>query len=400
MHRLRATPISSTVIHMPGDQPSRVAVVVGTRPEVIKMAPVVRALAARDGLEPIVISTGQQRELVSQALAEANIGADVTLDLMASNQTPSEFAARCLDAISPLFAREQFDAVLVQGDTTTVVAASMAAAWSHTPIGHVEAGLRSFDLQHPFPEEIHRRLIGTLATWHFAPTVRSRRNLLDEGVSPDRVFTTGNTIVDALQHLDLSGDFDATALRGLPQGRLITVTAHRRENHGAPMAEIARAVATIVQRFPDVTVVLPLHPNPNVRSVLEAQLNGFANVRLIEPVGYRDMLRLLKRSVLILTDSGGIQEEAPSLGTPVLILREVTERPEVVSAGAGRIVGTHHDVIVHEASRLLTDEIAHRAMARAQNPFGDGLASQRIADILELRLRGRIASGGRVADIA
>ncbi|MEO7999559.1 MAG: UDP-N-acetylglucosamine 2-epimerase (non-hydrolyzing), partial [Gemmatimonadaceae bacterium] len=365
----------------------------------IKMAPVVRALEERSALAPIVISTGQHRELLAQALTEAGIHADITLDLMVPNQSPSEFAARCLDALSPVFVREQFDAVLVQGDTTTVVAAGLAATWAHIPVGHVEAGLRSFDLQHPFPEEMHRRLLGSFATWHFAPTPRSRRNLLDEGVHPDRVFTTGNTIVDALKSVDLSGAFDDASLQHLPSGRLITVTAHRRENHGAPLLEIASAIRTLSEQFPDLVFVLPMHPNPNVRSVLRNAFSNTPRVHLVEPVGYRDMLRLLDRSTLILTDSGGIQEEAPSLGTPVLIMRSVTERPEVVTSGAGKLVGTHADVIIAETTRLLTDDVARRTMERAPNPFGDGLASERIADILELRLRGRIASGGRTAEI-
>ncbi len=400
MIRMKPTPISSATIRAVTDHPSRIAVVVGTRPEAIKMAPVVRALEERAALEPIVISTGQHRELLAQALREAGITADIALDLMLPNQSPAEFAARCMDALSPVFLREHFDAVLVQGDTTTVVAAGLAATWAHIPVGHVEAGLRSFDLQHPFPEEMHRRLIGSFATWHFAPTARARRNLLDEGVHADRVFTTGNTIVDALKSVDLSGSYDDPALHDLPAGRLITVTAHRRENHGAPLKEIAHAIRTLSDQFPDLVFVLPMHPNPNVRSVLRDLFAGNDHVLLIEPLGYRDMLRLLDRSTLILTDSGGIQEEAPSLGTPVLIMRSVTERPEVVTSGAGRLVGTHSDVIVEEVSRLLTDDVARRAMERAPNPFGDGLAAERIADILELRLRGRIASGGRTVDIA
>jgi len=362
------------------------------------MAPVVRALAGRVGMQPIVISTGQHRELLAQAMVESGIAADITLDLMVPNQSPSEFAARCLDALSPVLVREQWDAVLVQGDTTTVVAAGLAASWAHIPVGHVEAGLRSFDLQHPFPEEMHRRLLGSFATWHFAPTSRARRNLLDEGVSADRVFTTGNTIVDALNAVNLTGAFQDVSLANLPAGRLITVTAHRRENHGAPLLEICKAVNEVTAIHRDVLVVWPMHPNPNVRSVLSHALSENPRVRLIEPVGYRDMLKLLSRSTLILTDSGGIQEEAPSLSTPVLIMRSVTERPEVVTSGAGRLVGTHADVIVDETSRLLTDDVARRAMERAPNPFGDGLASERIADILELRLRGRIASGGRTVD--
>lgn len=362
------------------------------------MAPVVRALQGRAGLRPIVISTGQHRELLAQALVEAGITSDITLDLMVPNQSPSEFAARCLDALSPVFAREHLDAVLVQGDTTTVVAAGLAATWAHIPVGHVEAGLRSFDLQHPFPEEMHRRLLGSFATWHFAPTSRARRNLIDEGVSADRVFTTGNTIVDALKSVDLTGPYQEPSLSNLPSGRLITVTAHRRENHGAPLLEICDAVNQLTRMHHDLVVVWPMHPNPNVRAVLSNAFADNARVRLIEPVGYRDMLKLLSRSALILTDSGGIQEEAPSLGTPVLIMRTVTERPEVVTAGAGRLVGTHADVIVDETTRLLNDDVARRAMERAPNPFGDGLASDRIADILELRLRGRIASGGRTAD--
>lgn len=398
MMRVKPTPISSATIRAVTDRASRIAVIVGTRPEAIKMAPVVRALEERSALQPVVISTGQHRELLSQALHESGITADITLDLMIPNQSPAEFAARCLDALSPVFLREHFDAVLVQGDTTTVVAAGLAATWAHIPVGHVEAGLRSFDLQHPFPEEMHRRLLGSFATWHFAPTSRARRNLLDEGVNADRVFTTGNTIVDALKSVDLSGAYDEPSLRQLPAGRLITVTAHRRENHGAGLSEIARGVCALSERFPDLVFVLPMHPNPNVRLALRDAFAASPRVFLVEPLGYRDMLRLLDRSTLILTDSGGIQEEAPSLGTPVLILRSVTERPEVVTSGAGRLVGAHADSILSESSRLLTDDVARRAMERAPNPFGDGLASERIADILELRLRGRIASGGRVAE--
>ncbi|MEP6766809.1 MAG: UDP-N-acetylglucosamine 2-epimerase (non-hydrolyzing) [Gemmatimonadaceae bacterium] len=400
MIRSRATPISMAAIRLISDRPARVAIVIGTRPEAIKMAPVVRAIGERSALTPIVISTGQHRELLTQALSDFGIKADVELDLMLPNQTPADFAARCLDALSPVFARDHFDAVLVQGDTTTVLAAGLAASWARIPIGHVEAGLRSFDLQNPFPEEMHRRLLGSLATWHFAPTARARRNLIDEGVNGDRVITTGNTIVDALNQIDLSGNYDDALLHNLPVGRMITVTAHRRENHGAPLKEIAKAVQTLVENFPDVFAVIPVHPNPNVREAFADILGNNARVHLVPPIGYRDMLRLLKRSTLIVTDSGGIQEEAPSLGTPVLITRDVTERPEVVTAGAGRIVGTRHEVIVAEASRLLTDDVAYRAMAKARNPFGDGLAAERIADFLELRLRGRIASGGRVADIA
>lgn len=397
--RLKATPISSATIRAHSDMPSRVAVVVGTRPEAIKMAPVVRALAGRTGLHPIVISTGQHRELLAQALTEAGIRADITLDLMLPNQSPAEFAARCLEALSSVYAREKLDAVLVQGDTTTVVSAALAAAWAHVPVGHVEAGLRSFDLQHPFPEEMHRRLLASFATWHFAPTARARRNLLDEGVSPERVFTTGNTIVDALKLVDLSGAYEDASLADLPGEHIITVTAHRRENHGEPLRDIARAIHTLTTQFPNVTFVLPMHPNPNVRTVLHSAFDGNQHVRLVEPLCYRDMLRLLSRSTLILTDSGGIQEEAPSLGTPVLVMRTVTERPEVVSSGAGKLVGTHAEVIVAEVTRLLTDVPARQQMERARNPFGDGLASERIADILELRLRGRIEAGGGVQDI-
>ena len=287
MMRIKPTPISSATIRAVTDRASRVAVVVGTRPEAIKMAPVVRALAERSALHPVVISTGQHRELLAQALNEAGIAADITLDLMVPNQSPAEFAARCLDALSPVFVREQFDAVLVQGDTTTVVAAGLAATWAHTPVGHVEAGLRSFDLQHPFPEEMHRRLLGSFATWHFAPTSRARRNLIDEGVHADRVFTTGNTIVDALKSVDLTGAYDDESLQHLPAGRLITVTAHRRENHGAPLKEIAQGICTLSDRFPDLVFVLPMHPNPNVRSSLRDAFRNSPRVFLIEPLGYR-----------------------------------------------------------------------------------------------------------------
>jgi UDP-N-acetylglucosamine 2-epimerase (non-hydrolysing) len=278
------------------------------------------------------------------------------------------------------------DVVLVQGDTNTAMASALAAFYAGTPVGHVEAGLRSHDRHHPFPEEVNRRIISTLADLHFAPTEGSRDNLLAEGVDDESVIVTGNTIVDALRMLDLSGPFDGDELAdvefdGAPS---VLLTAHRRENFGAPLQRICHAVKRLVDER-GVEVVYPVHPNPNVRGAVEAELGGHDRIRLVAPVGYADLLRLLDRCDVALTDSGGIQEEAPSFGTPVLVLRDVTERPEVVTCGAGRLVGTDEDVIVREVSRLLDDSDHYRAMATAPNPFGDGAAADRIARTLKER---------------
>jgi UDP-N-acetylglucosamine 2-epimerase (non-hydrolysing) len=377
-----------------------VVTVVGTRPEGIKMAPVVRALNRRKGVfAHTFVSTAQHREMLDTALAAFGLKPDIDLQLMKPDQRLAHFAADAIARLSDLLVKLKPEAVLVQGDTTTVMAASLAAFYHHVKVGHVEAGLRSFDRRNPFPEEINRRVTACLADLHFAPTDRARANLLREGVRPETIFVTGNTIVDALRSLSLDGEFESAELRSHPpEGRrLVLVTAHRRENHGAPLASICRALRRLAAEFEDVEIVFPVHLNPNVRQPVRDLLGSVPRVRLTEPLSYGDLLRLMRRCHLILTDSGGIQEEAPSFQKPVLILREVTERPEVVEAGAGKVVGTDENVIVAETSRLLTSPEAYRAMSSACNPFGDGTAAEKIVTELERNLRpgtGRQAEEG------
>ncbi|GAB1342225.1 non-hydrolyzing UDP-N-acetylglucosamine 2-epimerase [Gemmatimonas sp.] len=364
-----------------------VAVIVGTRPEVIKMAPVVRALrAATSRLSCTLVSTGQHRDLLARAFEDVGLVPDIELSLMTENQSPSGFVARAISALDDTFAQTKPNAVLVQGDTSSACAGAMAATWRSIPVGHVEAGLRSFNFQEPFPEEFHRRVVGVAAQWHFAPTPESRDNLLREGVPMHRIFMTGNTIVDAVKQMDVSRPYENAALDRVPEGRLALVTAHRRENQGESMRDIARAVKRLVSAVPDLQVVLPLHPNPNVRGLFKKELEGVERVHLLEPLSYPDLLKVLHRSTIILSDSGGLQEEAPSVGRPILILRERTERPEVVQVGAGILVGTDPDLIVKEALAILCDPVVYDRMVTVPNPFGDGKASERIVDILESSL--------------
>jgi UDP-N-acetylglucosamine 2-epimerase (non-hydrolysing) len=367
----------------------KVLTIVGTRPEGIKMAPVVHALTAcSDRFEHKLVSTPQHREMLECVFRVFGIKPDVDLQLMRPDQRLAHFAARALSSLSDLFAELTPDAILVQGDTTTVMSAALAAFYHGVKVGHVEAGLRSFDRRNPFPEEINRKVAGCVADLHFAPTAGAKANLLREGVPAESVFVTGNTIVDALQTVRLDGAFENPRLSSLGREghRLLLVTAHRRENHGAPLGSICQALRTLVETFDDVEIVYPVHLNPNVLGPVREALGGISRVHLVEPVSYVDLLRLMQKCYLILSDSGGIQEEAPSFHKPVLVLRETTERPEVIEAGAGRIVGTNPNVIVAEASRLLRDTDAYRAMCSAKNPFGDGRAAERIADILERTL--------------
>jgi UDP-N-acetylglucosamine 2-epimerase (non-hydrolysing) len=364
-----------------------VAVVVGTRPEVIKMAPVVRALrAAGSRLTCTLVSTGQHRDLLARAFEDVQLVPDIELSLMTENQSPAGFVARAISALDETFAQLEPQAVLVQGDTSSACAGAMAATWRSIPVGHVEAGLRSFNFQEPFPEEFHRRVVGVASQWHFAPTPESRDNLLREGVPMHRIFMTGNTVVDAVKQMDVSRPFENPRLTQIPAGRLALVTAHRRENQGDSMRDIARAVKRLVSAVPDLQVVLPLHPNPNVRGLLQQGFAGVERVHLLEPLSYPDLLKVLHQCTLILSDSGGLQEEAPSVGRPILILRERTERPEVVQLGAGILVGTDPDRIVKEALAILCDPVVYERMVTVPNPFGDGKASVRIADILESSL--------------
>jgi len=358
-------------------------VVFGTRPEAIKMAPVVRALKAREQwLDVVTCVTAQHREMLDQVLALFEVEADHDLDIMTHGQDLYDVTARVIVGMRDVLRQEKPDAVLVHGDTTTSTAAALAAFYEQIPVGHVEAGLRSNLRYSPFPEEMNRRLTAQLTTWHYSPTFQSRQNLLAEGVDSDGVMLTGNTAIDALlwmngnlRHADASGTF-------APERRGVLVTAHRRENFGEGIENICHAIADLVAAHDDVEVIYPVHPNPNIKEPVHRLLGDVPRVRLIDPVDYRDFVLLMGRAHLILTDSGGVQEEAPSLGKPVLVLRECTERPEAVDAGTVSLVGTDRAAIVSTAGRLLSDDQAYGAMAQAVNPYGDGLAADRMADHL------------------
>ncbi len=374
----------------------KVAVVFGTRPEAIKLFPVIHALRARDDVDVRVIVTAQHRGLLDQVLEIAGIEPDVDLDVMTPNQTLDGLTAKLIVDLGQAFDAEKPDRIVVHGDTLTTMVASLAAYYRKIPVAHVEAGLRSGDIYHPWPEEVNRRVVACVADMNFAPTRTAADALLRENRDAASIHVTGNTVIDALLATRerivampaLAAGLDELAERFAGK-RIIAVTSHRRENFGGGMEAIARSIADIAAR-PDVAVIFPVHPNPNVRPIMEGVLGGLPNVAMIEPLDYPHFVRLLDLCHLVLTDSGGVQEEAPSLGKPVLVMRETTERPEGVVAGTAKLVGTDRGRIVREVLSLLDDEAAYRAMARAHNPFGDGLASQRIAAI--------IASGGVVAE--
>jgi UDP-N-acetylglucosamine 2-epimerase (non-hydrolysing) len=364
----------------------KVLAVVGTRPEAIKMAPVVRELARHSGVfDARVCVTGQHRQMLDGVLDLFGIRPDHDLAVMRPGQTPGGVTAAVLVGLEPVLAAERPDWVLVQGDTTTAMTAALAAYYARVRVGHIEAGLRTADKWQPFPEEINRRVVGVVADAHFAPTDWAAGNLLREGVPAERVVVTGNTVIDAIREVarrpfDLAG----TPLAGLPLGEapVIAVTAHRRENFGRGMAEICAGLRAVAERYPDVHLVYPVHLNPNVQEPVRRLLGGLANVHLLPPLDYRPMVWLLDRCRLVITDSGGLQEEAPGLGKPTLVLRATTERPEGVEAGTVRLVGADRGRILAETSRLLDDPVAYAAMARAVNPYGDGRAAGRIAAAL------------------
>jgi UDP-N-acetylglucosamine 2-epimerase (non-hydrolysing) len=365
----------------------RVLSVFGTRPEAIKMAPVVRALQAADQFESIVCVSAQHRAMLDQVLAVFGLKADYDLDLMTSGQSPADVTARVLERLPPLLQQIRPDVLLVQGDTMTSFAAAFAAYLERIPSGHVEAGLRTGDRYQPFPEEMNRVLTTRLASLHFAPTTKARDALLAEGIPASDVHLTGNTVIDALlQTVKPNYSFRSPSLSGLdPERRLVLITTHRRESFGAPLRSTCAAIRDLATRFPDLQFVLPVHPNPQVKQTVERLLCDIPGMYLIEPVDYLEFVHLMNRSYLILTDSGGVQEEAPSLGKPVLVLREVTERPEGVDAGTAVVVGTDRERIVAVASELLTSRAAYERMANAVNPYGDGQASGRIVAALQER---------------
>jgi UDP-N-acetylglucosamine 2-epimerase (non-hydrolysing) len=349
------------------------------------MAPIIRELRLRSHrFESVVLATGQHRELLRQVFSMFDIEPDVDLDLMQQDQGLADFASRALASLSDNLRRLRPDVILIEGDTTTVMAAALAAFYHAIPVGHVEAGLRSFDNRNPFPEEMNRRVTSCLASLHFAPTLRARHNLLSEGVPKERIFVTGNTIVDALQSVPLEGGFESQEAAGIDfdTRRVLLVTAHRRESHGSPLRSICRALNALIQEFEDLEILYPLHPNPNVLRVVREETNRHSRFHLVSPLGYGDLLRAMRRCWLILTDSGGIQEEAPSFHKPVLVLREVTERPELVEAGAGKVIGTDSQRIQREVVALRQSPSEYRKMSEAQNPFGDGHAAERIVNIL------------------
>ncbi len=358
----------------------RILCTVGTRPEAIKMAPVVQALRRTSWADVRVLATAQHREMLDQVLRLFAIEPDVDLDLMRPDQSLPELTARLLTALDRSLATEAPDIVLGQGDTTTVLVTALACFYRRVPFGHVEAGLRTWDYDNPFPEEMNRVVAGRLARWHFAPTDGARANLLREGTPEDRIFVTGNTVIDALLQI---------AARELPVGvtlhpacRLILVTAHRRESFGPPFEDLCRAIRAVVDRNPDVEVLYPVHPNPNVRRVVGRVLADHPRIHLTDPLDYGPFVMAMKQAYLVLTDSGGVQEEAPALGRPVLVMRAETERPEAIQEGVVRLVGTDFTTITTETQRLLDDAAAYRAMARGVSPYGDGHAAARIVEVL------------------
>lgn len=362
----------------------KVMTVFGTRPEAIKMAPVVMALEAEpDAFESVLCVTAQHREMLDQVLNLFELKPDVDLDLMRPNQDLCELTSRVLLGMKDVLAQHQPDIVLVHGDTTTTMATSLAAFYAQIPVGHVEAGLRTFDKYYPFPEEINRVVTDSVATLFFAPTERSRQNLLNAGAPEASIILTGNTVIDALLYtLDKTRDCPLPVQLD-PNKRMILVTVHRRENFGEPMAEICRALKTLVLNNPDVEMVLPVHMNPNVRQTVFEVLSGVERIHLIDPQDYAPFCQLLNHATLILTDSGGIQEEAPSISKPVLVLRDETERPEAVDMGTVKLVGPHGDRLLAEAQTLLSDSAAYAAMAQAVNPYGDGKAAARTIEALK-----------------
>ena len=362
----------------------RIAIVLGTRPEAIKMAPVVRALECRpDVFQPMVIATSQHREMLAQAMAAMELTADLDLGLTHTNRTLAEFTAHALLALTQCFADVKPDLLLVQGDTSTVVSAALAAFYQSVPIGHVEAGLRSGDMHRPFPEEANRRIASVATDLHFAPTERARHNLLREGIPPRDIYVTGNTVVDALAGIEHRARFDDAALNAIDwTRRVVLVTVHRRESLGEHLHALCGAFRRILARHSEVQIVFPVHLNPRVREIVFADLAGTEGISLLEPLSYPDLLEVMRRSHFVMSDSGGIQEEAPSFRKPILILRTITERPEVVDAGFGRLVGTDPDVVVAAATQLLSDDATYRRMVSGANPFGDGRAAERIVHII------------------
>jgi UDP-N-acetylglucosamine 2-epimerase (non-hydrolysing) len=373
----------------------KIMLVFGTRPEGIKMAPLVHALKAEgDKFEIKICVTSQHREMLDQVLKTFEIKPDINLDLMAQDQNLSNLMSLILSEMQNIFSKYLPDVVLVHGDTTTTLATSIAAFYASIPVGHVEAGLRTYNVKAPFPEEFNRQITSKIVKWHFAPTILSQRNLLAEGVDKSLITITGNTVIDALhwvlkkinqdhnRHKNLENILNTNLSFDWKRDSFVLITAHRRENFGEGFLQICSAINKLASKYPNVHFVYPVHPNPNVSKPVYRILDGFDNIHLIKPLEYEPFIYLLKYSYIVLTDSGGIQEEAPSLGKPVLVMRDVTERPEAVEAGTVKIVGSNSLRIIENLSLLLDDKKYYQKMSRAHNPYGDGLACKRIVDVL------------------
>lgn len=355
--------------------------VFGTRPEAIKMCPLVNELKKRESLETIVCVTGQHRQMLDQVLNTFNVVPDYDLSIMKQGQTLFDITTGILEKIKAVLEEVKPDVVLVHGDTSTTFVTALACFYLQIPVGHVEAGLRTYDIYSPYPEEFNRQAVGIIAKYNFAPTDKARENLINEGKDPSNIWVTGNTVIDALK-TTVRDDYNHPELEWANGSRLIFITAHRRENLGEPMHHMFRAIRRVLDEYPDVKAIYPIHMNPVVRKAADDELGGCDRIHIIEPIEVFDCHNIMARSYLILTDSGGIQEEAPSLGKPVLVMRDTTERPEGIAAGTLKLVGTKEEIIYKNFKELLENKQAYDAMSKANNPYGDGHASERITDIL------------------
>jgi len=360
----------------------KIMLVFGTRPEAIKMCPLVNELKTHKNIETIVCVTGQHRQMLDQVLETFAVLPDYDLSIMQDKQTLFDITTNILNRIKEVLEKERPDVVLVHGDTSTTFVTSLACFYLQIPVGHVEAGLRTYNIYSPYPEEFNRQAVGIIAKYNFSPTELSKQNLLNEGKNPEYIYVTGNTAIDALK-TTVKTDYSHEQLDWAAGSRLIMITAHRRENLGQPMHNMFKAIRHIIDEHPDVKAIYPIHMNPIVRMAAEEELNGCDRIRIIEPLDVLDFHNFLARSYMILTDSGGIQEEAPSLGKPVLVMRDTTERPEGIAAGTLKLVGTNEAVIYQNFKLLLEDKSVYDKMSKASNPYGDGMACKRIADILE-----------------
>lgn len=360
----------------------KVLLVFGTRPEAIKMCPLVNELKSRKSIETIVCVTGQHRQMLDQVLNAFSVEPDYDLSIMKDKQTLFDITINILERIKEVLEEVNPDIVLVHGDTSTTFVTALACFYMQIPVGHVEAGLRTYNIYSPYPEEFNRQAVGIISKYNFAPTELSKQNLLNEGKKPETIYVTGNTAIDALK-TTVREDYNHPELKWAEGSRLIMITAHRRENLGEPMKNMFRAIKRVIVEHPDVKAIYPIHMNPVVRETADSILGGDEKIRIIEPLEVLDFHNFLNRSFMILTDSGGIQEEAPSLGKPVLVMRDTTERPEGIVAGTLKLVGTDEETIYNEFKKLLEDENEYKKMSEASNPYGDGFACKRIADILE-----------------